>query len=221
MNLLLGMWMGGAIGGKSAAVDPADLQIGCEAYYALDDNGNDSSTNARHLNAGLSYTTGGILGQCTRDGSGAKNGIAVAAVPMTLSCWFRPGGTLGDGNGEWSVWSQDFSRMFGVRAIRNDIGSVARVRTVFDNVAGDATSTITLNAWSHVALICESTGCRLFLNGQLSQTLAAKTSFTAENVWIDPTTSRMFIDECAWWSRALSFAEVAALYNGGVGLNPY
>jgi hypothetical protein len=100
-------------------------------------------------------------------------------------------------------------------------------------VTGDANginssaNTVTLNAWQHLVVVNDGTNCLLYLNGALDGSYSAST-YVAATTGGTTIGSRYgsannfngTLDECVFYTNALSAADVLAHYNNGINPTP-
>lgn len=211
----------------------ADLMSGLAAYFPFDGTALDQSGNGRHLGlfGGAGYGAG-ILGQSlSLPGNNASFAQRLADDPdlnfnttnFTIQVWFNFDTTtreqtliekfFGGGGPAWSLTTFPNALRFG-----------------FDGFAGgilNATVSIPTGAWHHLVVRRDGSAFDLFYDGALvaSGSTASPIGSTTQPLLIgkrNPFDGRDFsvdgrIDEVALWTRALTNAEVAALYNNGRG----
>ena len=93
---------------------------------------------------------------------------------------------------------------------------------MFSGSAYDAIpqTALTGNVWTHVAVTHNGSWSYLYINGVKTAAVTLAYSFTLQSIANSTGTQPFygFIDEVGMWDRELSPNEVAALYNGGAGL---
>jgi hypothetical protein len=206
-----------------------------QAFYKLSDLA-DSSGNNRTLtnNGNVSFASGKLGNAAVFDGSG--NGYLsienyqwaeFGSNSFALQAWINPAsvsmgksviskgndGDLGD-----NVWTLEFNssenlEFFGAPGL----GSVISSNFAFSQ-----------NTWYHIMLVRDSDTYKFYVNGTLTSTVTNNSPIEqgghllVGSGWYDPSSSyRSYdgqIDAVGIWNRALSDAEVAALYNSGTGL---
>jgi len=176
-----------------------------EAYYKFNDNGLDSSENARDLSfSGTeAYTTGKFNSGYSLSGSDAD----FATGPTDSALDFSGAGADGPG---WSL------SKLSTQAFRFGGTSPSRI---------DSASLASTGSFLHLLVRSDGSDVEMFLNGSSVATSAAfAISSTANPLLIgERQGSQSFpvngvIDEVALWSRDLSDSEIAQLYNSGSGL---
>lgn len=208
--------------------DPdTDLLINCLGYYKFEDNLEDSSGHNRDLvndPPPVPSYAAGFLGQGLAAGAGYTKPLdGLTDFGFTLAGWFYAGtGTGGGGGSGWGRGSevgQAYRISYrsdganGLIALRDRSG-VNQISTGF---------TLTLGQWYHAAITYNGTTAELFVNGvsvgTYANTLGANWSrltFGANATGSDFTSA---VDELGVWSRPLSGAAIARLYNSGSGLD--
>lgn len=198
------------------------------AFYKLSDL-TDSSGNNRTLtnNGNVSFASGKIGNAAVFDGA---NWLQAASTPSF---------NFGSGDFTINAWfylTSDPSDFFIVSARNNNglfLGSGypqpgtkqigwGRVEVAWDYYVAYELS---LNQWYHIALTRNGTDMKMFVNGnQVGETITNSELYDLGlgDLSIGAQNSNYFlngqIDAVGIWNRALSDAEVAALYNNGAGL---
>lgn len=165
------------------------LSSGLVAWYKLDDNGLDSSSNAYHLTltgSNITYRSGqyGQAPAFTNPilGTGYGNtwfssttvGNTVATTPpLTVACWFNHTGPTVSGSWQpciFFIGSNNFSQ--GIEAninINNRLIVGIQTQTTapqrYPVNASTYTTALTSNTWYHLAITYDGATCSAFLNG--------------------------------------------------------
>jgi GH25 family lysozyme M1 (1,4-beta-N-acetylmuramidase) len=154
------------------------------------------------------------------DGSTAylTNGLGSLAVPWTVVFWVNrqnaPGTSaafLSDGTYSFKLEQYNGTRQVGITKFG-----------VADYVFAPA-YTIPANTWTHMALVGTSTGTTLYANGTQVSSLTNSQPLPRKYMGVSFVTSGSVItdymlgtiDEMATFNRALSAAEITAIYNAG------
>ena len=127
------------------------------------------------------------------------------------------------------VWDDNYWPTGSSWHIFSETPSVGAINVqVMDNGGGYAylSDSTNLALWTHIGLVRDAAAgtWQLFMNGVGLQTISFGASEAAGRLGVgahrNPTTSFMSgdVDELAIWSRPLSAAEMAQLYNEGQGL---
>lgn len=145
---------------------------------------------------------------------------------MSMSCWVYPTNP-----------AASYPNFDGFMGFRNDFNadfyllqlSSTQVEARFRNSAGtnfDVVQTgLVLNTWQHFALTYDGSTLRVYLNGVLGGSTPANGNITNSAVEfvmgkLDFSATDFFLngglDEVGLWSKALSAAEVACIYNRGI-----
>ena len=93
--------------------------------------------------------------------------------------------------------------------------------SLFDAADHLSAGSVPISTWTHVVLTSDGTSIRFYLNGALdTTTVYVPTSFTVGQFGSDTSNEGFIgtIDEVGCWTRAISLAEVQALYNTGTGI---
>ena len=198
-----------------------DLESGLQAFYKLSDT-SDSSGNNRTLtnNGNVSFASGKLGNAAVFDGSNylSIENSNTGESAVSFFCWANRSensafGMAGlESDGAWLLWCHDTL----ICDVNVGQGWVTGVNGV---------SPVPQNEWVHVGFIYNGTEMRLYINGLVDSVNSINGSFRSTNnfyigkegCWntIDYNGQ---IDAVGIWNRALSDAEVAALYNSGTGL---
>ncbi|MBI3210934.1 MAG: LamG domain-containing protein, partial [Candidatus Solibacter usitatus] len=223
-------------GGGSACVAPATNLV---SWWSGDGNANDltGGNNGTAL-GGLTYTTGKV-GQAFQI-NGSTSYVSIGnptnlrpTSALTMNAWINPAvaptgsnlmaiitkwgqtaGTTPDAD-SFGMWLQQNGTSLSVYAAVHLSGGTNEPRALGGNVP--------LNAWSHVAMTFDGSNVIAYVNGQLVNTFPAAGSIisSSRNVLIgreDSSLPRAFngaIDEVQMLNRALTAAEIQAIYNAG------
>lgn len=209
--------LAGPAGGNTAPV-ALPLTSGIVAYYALNNNGNDSSPNARNMTlAGATYGTGILLQDLVTANTDTAAYVAtLAACSVSMWFWFDPTSAAhlaqaGFKNGGTSQFLITGNRITATASVT--VGGVGSTTIA---------SSVTTGAWHHA--VCTSDGggvIRTYFDGAFVTNITGTTAGLATDTLFLGANIRSFLDEVGFWSRELTPANVASLYNGGVGKNPY
>jgi hypothetical protein len=215
------------------------LSTDLEAYYKFNNNGNDSSGNGRDLtfSGTEAYTTGlfnsgysltGIDTNFATGGTTPEDAILNfnhngAGTKYTISAWVNFTSLAGEqtivekfigptGPG-WTITKLGFPNP-------DDV-----FRFAADAVVIDTTNLATTGSFLHLVVRSDGTNVEFFFNGSSAGTAASPAiSTTSTPLLIGERQGGQshavngVIDEVALWSRDLSNAEIAQVYNGGSGL---
>lgn len=207
--------------GYSAVAVPeiTDLTVSCEAYYALDGDGLDATVNNHDATlAGATYTTG-ILGSAMNSATSEDVAATLTLGACSISAWVF-----------FDATSAAHTATAGFRGSSVTRFQLAVNRTSTNatlSVAGGAATAwktgITTAAWHHYAVTTKGDGVtRCYFDGAHTATLSGTpVSGLAVDVLRIAANVRAILDEASFYIRELSPANVAALYNGGVGDNPF
>ena len=186
------------------------------SYWTLDANSNDSKGNYIGTDTAMSYVSGKVNNAGSFNGTTSK--IVAGVVPLdsnnwSMSIWFYSTTNTGRmftyyGAGP-TFWTQPAYNMQIVHSgvIDFDMGFV-----------------IPLNVWTHVVVTRNNNIITAYKNGiQTAQNTAFGTVYASDTsvvignspAYNEPHSG--LLDEAAIWGRALTSAEVAILYNSGIG----
>jgi hypothetical protein len=206
-----------------------------EAYWKLNNNGNDSSGNSRTLtnNGTPVYTTSGLIQDAfdnngtdvnyfTRGSGDSYLDLGGNATPWAISFWVNAdalGSTVSiiskDNNGGASGWGIQIQSTGAVQWFTRD--GVMNVLTGIGLIT-------TVAGWQHVVVLNDGSFVRIYVDGNEEASVATLTFAVAAGtlVYLGRAPFGGFaldgqIDEVAVWSRFLSAVEVTALYNAGGG----
>ncbi|HYR91037.1 MAG TPA: fibronectin type III domain-containing protein [Terriglobia bacterium] len=176
------------------------------------------------LTNGPLWTTGKNGNAISFDGVDDKvslpSTLDISALPVTLEAWVRPA--------NFSNWRVIFSKRnsYSASGMRIDVGLQMTDGKVFITTFR-STVTFTyappLNTWTHLAVVADSTGSKLYVNGILQQTLGVITlgsgSSAAVNIGRTGDNADPFaglIDDLRLYKRALSQSEIQSDMNSPV-----
>ena len=221
-----------AMPAMAVTLDDARQYLGYNS--SLDDgsgNGFDGTANGAAAVTGSYF----ILGNGSLD-CGSSNSDYVDFPTATIS---------GDSTGSFSLWMYPDvagnNQMFLSAATAGSTSN--RMRLMYDtndkiqlNIndgswdSFTSDDTISPNAWHHIVVTHDGTNSRMYINGSLQ-------SNTGGNTWFDDISINTyrhcqrayatthyfggFLDDVAYYERALNQSEIDALYNSGTGFNPY
>jgi hypothetical protein len=193
--------------------------------YDMSGNGNNGSWNGSTTNG--SYYTAGKVGPWAGTFDGSTDAITIGTVSVlnpgtiTVAAWIYPKssslGTVVARNGPYYL---GFGNQFTSVTQKVGVGACAGSCT-WNAITGN--TTISLNAWSLIALTYDGTTTRAYLNGvqDASLVLSPNGPLTSggSNLrigWCDPGMNQYFdglVDDVRIYNRALSASEVQALYD--------
>lgn len=221
-----------AVPAFAVTLDDARQYIGYNSSLA-DASGNGLDGTAQ----GNAQVTGSVykLGNGSLD-CGNTNSDYVTLPTSTIS---------GDSVGSFSLWmrpdvagnNQMFLSAATVGSTTNRMrfmyDTTNKIQVNFNDGAWDSfqsDDTISPLAWHHIVVTHDGTNSRMYINGSLQ-------SATGGNTWFDDITINTYrhcirgysatngmqgwLDDVAYYERALNQSEVNALYNAGTGFNPY
>ena len=160
------------------------------------------------------------------------------SYPISLSVWAYPTYTNGTGLQAFAKFISQPTTInadpWNIYSLGSDNSSPARLSASISTGSASSgitllsTTTITANTWYHVAMTYDGTTFRIFVNGKeensVSTTLALGTSSASAAFGAlrdqEPFTNNFFLgrlDEARIYNRALTPAEIAALYNWAPG----
>jgi hypothetical protein len=221
---------GGA--GFFLGTDAIDLRAGLVAFWRLDETSGDrldASGNGHTLTpAGTVGSAAGVIGNAATIDGTEFNYLAGSAVvtfggsssptsPISMSIWVYPAGVdlqpcFNQGTGPATP-----GQMLG-------IGDGYASFTVDANThSASGGSSAVAGAWNHIVGTFDGTTVRVYVNGTLDAEATSPADYSESNgIYLGDTISSnaQRLDLAGVWSRALSPAEVAQLYNGGAGYDP-
>ncbi len=203
---------------------------GMVAYYKLDGNSNDAAGSTNGSDTNITYSSGngklnnGAGFNGTNSTVALGTGLNLAGGGMTIAGW---------------VYINTNSLYQEAILDKRDVGGTMQYQFYVENSAAklafytgtqyNSTSAVGSNGWHHVAVTLSNSS-----NGNLTFYIDGVQSGTASSVNLGSGTSARVaigsqgsadydffhgaIDELGVWSRALSSAEIANLYNSGSGL---
>lgn len=196
---------------SSGAAPPSSLLTGLVAYYKLDGNATDSGGSGRDLTpSGATYGAGKI-GQCLTGGLASRTplGGLTAGQPLTVAAWLKPASDFPDTFAGVS-FPGAASGVFG-----DGGGNIA-----LGTFGSAGSSPVVVGVWKLFTAAWNGTDVFGYVNAaELATAPEAPPDVTADEFRLFVGGEGLVsIDEAGVWSRALTPAEVAALYNGGAGL---
>lgn len=204
--------------GAYSDAPPADVLTGLLAYYRLGEDGADSSGNGLDLSpAGAGFGPGVLGQQMTTGSAGRVGGLGSSPAAWTVSSWFEvPEGVL------------NFASNFGGCVLVGALHPLGLRGAFFDGYQpGDENGVwayILPAGFHHLVAACDGAEMRCYVDGSFTglarPVIAADfaddvTVHTNEMAAMETPVSHVAV-----YSRALSAADVAALYNGGAGFDP-
>ncbi len=219
----------------------APLPTNALAWWTANNTANDRvGTNHGTLMGGASFTTlaGGFVNQAfsfdgVNDHVGLNStGIVKGQSAATVDAWVRPTGAHGAPSGTGAVWFEATSAggsitRFGLFVLSNGRVQVAGRDSENGAVSSlNSVATIPLNQWTHIAGSWQAgVGLKVYINGLLNNQavlpgLGAFTNSNSQNVLIGASLSSSSndnfngqLDEVEVFNRALSAAEIQAIFN--------
>jgi hypothetical protein len=144
---------------------------------------------------------------------------AFLPAAMSISCWIKKESNTGLN----AIFSKEAS---GVGYVLYTNGSTLSMTFQGIDTLSHGTS-ISTATWYHVVFTWDGTNGKIYLNNGSPATTATFTSLNSStaaqaignrSAGVSTGYFDGIIDEVAFWSRAISAAEVAEIYNGGAGL---
>jgi len=205
---------------------PSSLLSGLVAYWNFNDNLSDQNANNLQIENGSTFYALGIIGNgfsfngetglTLASGAGA---LAFGTGDFSVSLWFYPTAAPQDNQVivAWGVWpnTSGFIVNHGETAISFFLGGF---REFFSYIPPTL-----LNVWHHVVVVRTSGTANFYVNGISRGTANWNYNFTDGLYYFGrPQDTEFFalhgtLDEVGAWNRALSGAEITALYNAGTG----
>lgn len=210
-----------------AGLPASTLLNGLAAYYTLDSNSNDSLGVTNGADTAISYVAGKVGNAAQGNGSTSVivlgNGPALVAPTFAVSFWVKPVDLstywffVTKNNGPSTGWE---IRLFsGTGQIEFVYSGGSWLRTL--------STPMVVGVWTHVVLNVTPSlgnGMQFFINGTLDiQGNSGPFTYSPTDTMYIGTRSdgythfNFLMDEVGYWNRALTPAEVTALYNGGSG----
>lgn len=199
---------------------------GILAYYRFQNDLVDSSGLGKDLTGSSDTYAAGKLGQCLASGSGSLGYPVPSIVDRSRSIsvwlWAEPGINPGFGNVAARVGWQQFAVEYRGISGQDRIGWVVDGLTYSTSGQADAI----ISTWNHVVLTYDhttNTG-KLYVNGALGATETAAPSGQADfTLTVNTSEGGVLtsdVDEFLAFDGVLSAAQIAQLYNAGVGFDP-
>ena len=210
------------------------------AYWKLDDDTTDSAASYDLTgNGSIAYDTGIINNSFDNGSAGGNNyftlddhmGISATGA-MTIAGWTKFNTAISDANSpDWSVIKRYVNANgSGFGWIHEWNSGTPRLRVIRfgeTNYIGDYAYTPSVGTWFHVVITYDGTNIITYLNG--TKILGPTSNTGTQNITglkfvlgsysgSSATKKYWALDEYGVWSRALTQAEVTALYNSGDGL---
>jgi hypothetical protein len=203
-----------------------------DAYWSMDTDGTDDSGNGNTLTInGATNAAAKLNNGYSFDGSNdyVTPGNLSSLTVKSISWWGYIDSTgTWNGNSVFFMTVPDLSNFMPFRIYNTDLR--------FQLVSGGSSvwysgiiPFTTRDTWVHFVATCDGTTGKVYINGVLTASFASTaTDFMANNGNFDlgrnsydSVYSKIKLDEVGLYSHTLLPDEVAALYNGGVGFNPY
>ncbi len=211
----------------SAAPPPAvctAAPVGMISWWAAENNpGDNLNRNNAILQGNAGYTAGMVGNAFNLDGNGdyaqvaAPTGLPVGNAARTVELWFRAPATPGE-SGLFQYGTANSGQMFGLITSGNAPG---RLYFYGHNTDLAGSTVIQQNTWYHGAVTYDSTTVKVYVNGVLenSAPMALNTVLDANGITIGLRAGVSYwtgqIDEPTIYNRALSDAEIQAIYSAG------
>lgn len=198
---------------------------GMISWWAAENNpGDNLNRNNGVLQGNAGFTAGMVGNAFSFDGNGdyvqvaAPSGLPVGNAARTVELWFRAPATPGE-SGLFQYGTAGTGQMFGLITSGNAPG-----RLYFYGHSADvpANTVIQPNTWYHGAVTYDGTTVKVYVNGVLenSAVIGLNTVLNASGITIGHRAGDSFwtgqLDEPTIYSRALSDAEIQAIYNAGL-----
>ncbi len=202
----------------------APMPTGIVSWWAAEGSGADRFNRNNAVMVGDASFVAGKVGQAfSFDGSGDyaqaanPNSLPVGAAPRTVELWFKAPATPGE-SGLFQYGTASYAQMFGLITSGNAPG-----RLYFYGHSADlpANTVIQPDTWYHGAVTYDGTTVKIYINGQLenSAAMTLNTAVDTNGITIGHRAGGSFwtgqIDEPTLYDRALTDAEIAAIYNAG------
>jgi len=221
---------------RVAAVVPLTSEL--SGYWNLNTNSNDSLGLSNGTDVAVTHLIGDAkLGAGGGGFNGTTSGVVLPSTNLmppahlSVSAWVK---TTASGYREILSIMNETATVYSGFELRKDNSNTLALYLYsgVNQVYGSAIATgtlLTTGAWTHVAATYDGTYIRLYING-VANTVALWTGGLGYGIGvnarigvnaglIDSLYWLGSIDEVGLWSRALSQADITALYNGGVGLS--
>lgn len=206
--------------GEVAGTVAPDLLTGLIAYYRLNSAATDSSGNANNGFPLSAVYSSGKLGNALSGGQVLASLSELAGlVPDTDSfsvvAWMK----MASGNSYISL--QNEATEFGpLLSMDNEVAPYASWGE--GATLTDPTTPPQDGEWVHLAFVFDAGAVKLYSNGALvdSSSTGGTGSDSPLNGSVQLFANGPVIDEVAFYLLALNDAQVAALYNGGIGFDP-
>jgi|CXWL01.1.fsa_nt_gi hypothetical protein len=197
---------------------------GMISWWAAENNPGDNLNRNNGVLQGNAGFVAGIVGNAfDLDGTGdyvqitSPTGLPVGNSARTVELWFRAPATPGE-SGLFQYGSAATGQMFGLITSGNAPG-----RLYFYGHSADLASATAIqpNTWYHGAVTYDGTTVNVFVNGILenSAPIALNTALNTNGITIGHRAGGSFwtgqLDEPTIYDRALSAAEILAIYNAG------
>lgn len=223
---------------KSLVINSNGLLTGLVAYWKFDEAGSPATfadavngftgtnNNGIIANGATGKINNGIFIQNNNQGVTVSNtlDLRASATPFSVALWFQIQGIQAGGAmiGEWGATRNDFVLFCSSAPLQSIISFVASddaaVTTQIDGPQ------IGLFAWTYFVFGFDGSKIFMYINAGAPITAAKAAvrrgggSFIIGNYQGLTLPVPGYIDEVAYYNRALSAAEVSLLYNGGAGL---
>lgn len=204
------------------------LLNGLEGYYTFETGPyQDSSGKGRHFSTGTPVS-GGLIGNCHTAGV-INSGTFSANVSrgMAFSVWFYFSDLPASTYVEQGLTNSSGYQPFRIAGSTGDSSPYITFSILTNILFGStytsrSSSTLPANTWHHAFLNFVSGSHKAYVNASLIYTFGSAGFFdpiTQVNLAASTISgsTKIRIDEVAWWSRTLTDSEIARLYNNGSG----
>jgi hypothetical protein len=203
----------------------SSLLTSIEAYYQFQGNSTDATGNGHNgTDTSMSYSAGN--GKILQGGGFSSSQIASTITGrsvFSVSCWFKATNvSTGSSQTVWEHRNAGNTTDYDVA-----VGGTGKVLlesfTPYLPITG--ATTLTNGVYYNVVAVVNGASSILYLNGvsdgtgTLNTFTAGNNFYIGANAGVANTPFTGSIDECGYWNRTLTQAEVTELYNGGAGLS--
>jgi hypothetical protein len=213
---------------------PSSLLTGLNAYWKLNtDSWLDSSDDGNTLTGFNNVTVGiGRISGCVSISSNAylsrsSTNFNVGTANITTSVWINPTTYGSGGFSDYAGSVLDFRNNGSGLEWLLIFNSSGNLRVYQNSQTYQSTVKIPLNTWTNIILSRNAGTTSFYINGSLDGTFADSKNFISQVFTfggpVDQPGNAAYlhyngrIDEVGVWSRALTGAEIASLFNAGVG----
>ena len=219
--LLIGMGVGFSLSARASTC--ASTPAGLLGWWAGENNANDVyRVHNGSLQNGATYAPGIVGTSFSLDGVDDYVDLGAWTPGATWTCeaWINASST--NAGRKMILGGANSCRDWGIVVNDGELGEVSRPPGGCSQIFGSGVMVVT-GTWYHVVGTCDGTTAKIYVNGQLRNAGTVESSYTAYEggmriggeACCTGDNFAGLVDEVTLYSRALTDAEVASIYNAG------